>query len=324
MYRTLSKIYPKKIRKNYTDLLVYSSIKVNADRFMGFILAFDFLLSLAIAFYLAPLFHIPLLIFFAALFFIFQFIIYFWLLLKADAKARFVESILPDVLQLMASNLRAGLTTDRALLLSARPEFGPFQDEINKIGKEITMGKDIGRALLDMTKHIKSEKLAKIMLLIVSGLKSGGQLSALLEQTARNLRQERLVDSKIRASVMMYVIFIFVAVCFGAPMLFGLSSFLVEILTESLGAIQLPEDTATNLPIMFKDITITPNFVITFAVVFLITSSVLGSFILGLISKGKERDGIKFMPILIAGSLAVFFLSRFAIKNMLGGLFGFT
>ena len=145
----------------------------------------------------------------------------------------------------------------------------------------------------------------------------------MLEQTAKNLRQEYIIDSRIRANVMMYVIFIFVAVCFGAPMLFGLSSFLVEVLTKNLMAIQLPETMMTSLPISFTKVNVSSNFVILFAVIFLITSSILGAFILGLISKGRERDGIKFIPVLIVLSLTIFFLSRFAIKNLLGGLFGF-
>ena len=283
MYRFLAGIYPKKIRKDYVNLLRYSGVKLNSDKFIGFVLAFDFLFALAMAFFLGALFNMSILFSFLGIFFVFQILIYFLLLLRADTKARFVEDILPDVLQLMSSNLRAGLTTDKALLLSARPEFGPFQDEINNVGKEITLGKEISEALTDMTKHIKSERLGKTMTLVVSGLRSGGELASLLDQTARNLRQERLVDSRIRANVMMYVIFIFVAVCFGAPLLFGLSSFLVEVLTESLGGIDLPENQMGDMPINFSDISITVDFVIMFSVVFLITSSVLGSLILGLI-----------------------------------------
>lgn len=323
MYRALAKFYPKKLREGYVNLLIYSGISINADKFIGFIAVFDFLLALAMAFYLGIFFKMPFLVSFIGFFFLFQILVYFVLLLRADAKAKFVESILPDVLQLMASNLRAGLTTDKALLLSARAEFGPFQDEINQVGKEITMGKNITEALLNVTKHIKSERLSKTISLIVSGLQSGGELASLLEQTARNLRQERLVDSRIRTNVMMYVIFIFAAVGFGAPLLFGLSSFLVEVLTEKLGSIEIPETALTGaLPLNITAVKINPKFVVMFAVMFLITSSVLGSLILGLIAKGKEREGIKFMPVLIALSLFVFFFVRFAIKNLLSGLLG--
>ena len=112
----------------------------------------------------------------------------------------------------MASNLKSGLTVDRALLMSARPEFGPFEEELNIVGKEITIGKELDVALTNMTKRIKSDKLEKTIALIVSGLRSGGRLSSLLEQTAENLRRQKLVEDKVRSNVLMYLIFIFVAI----------------------------------------------------------------------------------------------------------------
>lgn len=323
MYRLLSRIYPRNIKNNYKSLLAYSAVKVSSDRFIGFILFFGFGMALAFSLMFANVFRISLLFLFLALFIAIECSVYMLLLLRADAKARFVEDILPEVLQLMSSNLRAGLTTDKALLLSARPEFGPFQDEINYVGKEITMGTDIGKALVEMSMRIRSERLQKTILLIVSGLKSGGQLASLLEQTAKNLRQQRFVDERIRANVMMYVIFIFAAIGFGAPLLFGLSSFLVEVLTKNLASIDIPQTAvATAMPMMFTEVSITPDFVLKFAITSLITNSILGSFILGLISKGKERRGLKYIPILIALTLGMFFFVRFVIKSMLSGLFG--
>jgi pilus assembly protein TadC len=321
MYRYLSKFYPTKIRDEYVALLRYSDIRINAERFIGFVGAAGFLLSLALSFYSSIFLSVSPILLFFGFFVLIQIMVYFLLMLKADGKGKFVEDILPDVLQLMASNLRAGFTTDKALLLAARPEFGPFQAEITKVGKEVTMGRDIGKALIGMTKRIKSERFSKTITLVVTGLRSGGELASLLEQTAKNLRQEMLVDNRIRANVMMYVIFIFIAVCMGAPLLFGLSSFLVQILTQSLGSVDIPADLPMESPINFTEVGITTEFVILFSVVFLITSSILGSLILGLIAKGKARDGIKFMPAIIIVSLIVFFLTRIVMKGVLGGLF---
>lgn len=324
MYRFLSKFYPEKIKKSYYRLLSYSTIKYHPDYFLGFVLFFGLGLSLAMTFYLGVFFKIYFWGTFLLLFFLMETSVYMVLLLRADAKARFVESILPDALQLMSSNLRAGLTTDRALLLSARPEFGPLQDEINMVGKEITMGKEIAHALTNMTRRIKSEKLEKTIYLIIAGLKSGGELSSLLEQAAHNIRQQRFVEERIRSNVLMYVIFIFGAVGFGAPLLFGLSSFLVQVLTVTMAEVEIPQTSlSSQLPLSFAQMSIDSNFVITFAVISLITTSILGGLVLGSISSGRERDGIKFIPVLIVLSLSVFFLVRLVIQAVLGGLFEF-
>jgi len=321
MYRFLTTLTPKKFQTSFEKLIDYSTVSINPEKFIGFSIVFGILLAITTAIYSKIFFNTPLIIIFPVILLFFYASIYFYLVLKSDAKAKFVDKILPDVLQLMASNLRAGFTTDKAFLLSARPEFGPFQKEINNVGKEITTGKEIEHALMGMTKRIRSEKLAKTVALINSGIRSGGELASLLEQTGKNLRQEEMIDSRIRASVMMYVIFIFSAVCLGSPLLFGLSSYLVEIITTNIASIVIPKEAAGSMPISFSDVAISTDFVILFSVVFLITSSIMGSFIIGLISKGKEREGIRYIPVLIALSLAVFFIIRKGIGSMLGGLF---
>jgi hypothetical protein len=185
------------------------------------------------------------------------------------------------------------------------------------------MGKDIGKALMDMTKRVKSEKLKKTMMLIQAGLSSGGELASLLEQTAENLRQQKFVEEKIRANVMMYVIFIFAAIAFGAPLLFGLSSFLVDILTNTLSTISIPDSgMASAIPISFNKVSLTTDFVLTYIYVSLATSALFGSLILGLINKGKEKYGLRFFPLLLVFSFSFFFIIRFAIRAMIGGMLG--
>lgn len=323
MYKFLANIYPKNLREKYELLIKYSDLKANPLNLMGFFISFGFGIAIMLSLFLTKLISVPLILLILIIFFLIELLIYTLLLLKADKKGKFVEEILPDFLQLMSSNLKAGLTTDRALLAASRPEFGPFRDEINKVGKEITMGRDLPSALLEMTTSIKSEKLKRTILLIISGLKSGGELSSLLEQTAANLRQQRFVEEKTKANVMMYVIFIFIAVAIGSPVLFGLSSFLVEVLTTNMASVEMPTTEVTaNLPLSFTKADISVDFVIMFSIVSLVSFSILGSLILGLISKGKERDGVKFIPVLIAISLALFFITRVVINGMLGGLFG--
>ncbi len=323
LYRLLSNFYPKNIKKRYRQLLTYSHITINPDRFMGFMIFFGLGIGIASSLFLGAFSNMNIILLFFASFFGVELLVYMTLILRADKKAKFVEEILPDALQLMASNLRAGFTIDKAILLSARPEFGPLADEINHVGKEITLGKELSDSLLKMTERIRSERLEKTMILIVSGLKSGGQLASLLEQTAKNLRHQMFVDERVRANVMMYVIFIFSAVGFASPMLFGLSSFLVEVLTKNLANLDLSQASSANLPMSFSQVAISVSFIIHFAILALIVNSVLGSLLLGMISKGKAKRGISYMPILICVSISVFFFTRFVIKNMLGGLFGF-
>src|SRR3989338_175886 len=323
MYKLFASIYPRQLKNFYTNLLIYSNINVNPDGFLGFIFLFNFLIAAILGILFGRLYDVNTWIFGIFIFVLMYLVLYLWLLVYADKKARLVDEILPDALQLMATNLRAGFTTDRALLLSARPEFGPLEYEINIVGKEITAGKPIEEALFNMTKRVQSETLSRTINLIISGIKSGGKLEDLLQQSSNELKNQKLVDKKIRTSVNMYTIFIFIAIVFGSPVLLGLSTFLVDILVSTLKNVQFSSSVAAsfNTPLAVKAINISPSFIFNFALLILITTSIMGAFIIGLISKGKEKEGIKLLPVLLGLSLLVFFLVRYGIQILTAGFF---
>ena len=320
MYKIIIHLIPKRVKSHLYTLFDYSRIKADKEKFLLYFILISLLSSLITSLLISVIFSISYIITFLIVLVILNLAFYFSFSLKADANSKFMESVLPDALQLMSSNLRAGMTTDEALLMSARPEFGIFSEEINNIGKEVALGEDMGEVLMATTEKFRSDKLKKTFSLIASGMRSGGQLTRLLDQTAQNLRKEKFLDEKIRTNVLMYVIFIFVAIAIGAPILFGLSTFLVSVLETNLNLIAAPE--TTYIPVTFSQISISTHFVLMFAIISLVTTSILGSLVLGLINKGREKDGIKFIPVLIVFTLGIFFLTRVLIGSLLGGLFG--
>lgn len=259
---------------------------------------------------LVLVFAIPFLIFFY---------FYFSIQLKRYRRIKKMEEVFSDFLQLMSSNLRAGITIDRSMLLSVREEFDPLDKEINKTGREIATGKSMETALLNMTKRIGSEKIHKTILLIISGMRAGGNLATLLEQTGRNMRGMDFIEKKAASNVLMYVIFIFVAVAVGAPALFALSTILIQTLSTLLAGIPQVESVA--IPFTLSKISVSVNFINYFALTFIIVIDVLASLVLGLVSKGEEKEGVKyFIPILII-SLVVFFTIKLSLSGVMAGLF---
>ncbi|MCD4759664.1 type II secretion system F family protein [archaeon] len=325
IYRLLARIYPKKMREAYTQTLKYLNIKINPETYLGFALLMGLLVSLGGAFIVGTFYYsrIPILLMWPVLFILVEVLIYVPLMLKVDRNAKTIETILPDALQIMSSNLKSGLTIDQALLSSARQEFGIFAKELNRIGKEVAIGVPVETALINSTKRIKSEKYRKTMELIASGLMSGGEMAKLLDQTSINLKHQSLVDEKVRSNVMMYVIFIFFAICFGSPVLYGLSSYLVEVIANIFSQIDIPS-TATSkmtLPIMqFSKASLSSEFVNTYIITSIILSCTMGSFIIGSISKGREKDGFKYLPLLLIISILVFVVVRAIISGLMGSL----
>jgi pilus assembly protein TadC len=258
----------------------------------------------------------------ALILFLAFFILYFYfkVRLAKSTRIRKMESVFPDFLQLMSSNLRAGMTIDKAMLLSVRKEFSPLDKEIEKTGRDIATGQKVELALLDMSKRISSEKINKTILLILSGIKAGGNVATLLEQTSANMRERGFVEKRAASNVLMYVIFIFLAVSVGAPLLFSLSTLLVETLTSLLSGI--PTTEATGLPFTLSTANISITFVKYFSIVFIIFTDVLASLVLGLVSKGEEKQGLRFLLPLLLISLSIFFAVRFFLADFIGGLVG--
>ncbi|MCH7850441.1 MAG: type II secretion system F family protein [Nanoarchaeota archaeon] len=239
--------------------------------------------------------------------------------LKESSRVSKMEDVFPDFLQLMSSNLRAGITIDRAMLLSAREEFYPLDKEIQKTGRDIATGKEIELSLLEMANRINSPKISKTIALIISGIKSGGDVATLLEETGSSAREKKFVEKKAASNVLMYVIFIFVAVSIGAPGLFALSNILVEVLTEIFN--NLPPIDPSAAVFTMSSINISTKFIFYFSILFIISTDILASLILGLVSKGEEKEGLKFLIPLIMLSLSVFFLIKFSLAGLVKGFF---
>ena len=110
---------------------------------------------------------------------------------------------------MVAANLSAGMPIDQALWYAVRERFGVLADEVELLARKVMGGVDLEQALMEFAKSYDSDLLHKSIILLIEGLKSGGELASLIEETASDLVQKKIVDKKVRTSVNLYVIFIF-------------------------------------------------------------------------------------------------------------------
>ncbi|MCL6089009.1 MAG: type II secretion system F family protein [Candidatus Marsarchaeota archaeon] len=248
--------------------------------------------------------------------------VYAMLVVAASKRVALIEDALPDFLNYMASNIRSGVTHDRALLLSARKEFGPLAKEVDRAAKETFTGKPLAEALLDTTTRVHSPVFSKTMRLIVEGLESGGNLADLLENTAADIRRFDAIRKEVSATALVYQLFMFAAVAIGAPLLYAVANFLVEMVSsmkERIGSGAVVGE-AANLPFAPGGAGgVSPELVFWFSLAALAISVFFGSLAAGVISKGRESEGFPYVPILLAASFGVFFVVRFALEAGLGG-----
>src|SRR3989344_1966455 len=118
----ISVILPARARAKYFKNIKEAGIKISPDEYLSRSVIYGLFFSIVIGI----IFHFIGNNIFIAFFIssvVLQIISYFWVSLKASSQVHKMENAFPDFIQLMASNLRSGMTIDRAFLLSARPEF---------------------------------------------------------------------------------------------------------------------------------------------------------------------------------------------------------
>jgi len=328
IYTPIGILFPRSISITVRRMLRQSNLRVSSDKFLGSTLFFGLTIGFIVGSIMGSYTKIPASVGFILSFGAVEFMLYLWVVLSSDSKARFVEEALPDALSLMASNIRAGLTTDKAFLMAARPEFGPLADEIKRIGKETMAGRSLTESLLKTNQNIKSKNLDRTIELIVQSIRSGGKLADLLDQTANDIRDQQMIQKEISASVLMYVFFIFIAVAVGAPLLLSMSSFLVSLLTKNLALIsaEMPSNIGMaggRMPISMMEVKIGPDFIQMYALISLISSSFFGSIAVGLILSGEEKKGIKFFPVMAIIAVALFYLGNYVLDTTLGQMMTF-
>jgi len=319
-YRFIKAILPKRYFEWLRRNLIYASIDISEEKFatlaFAYSVSFSFLIFVILQltgfgqYWYFSLLSIPLIFLLPHLF----------LILIGDKNAEFVESVLPDALQLMAANIRSGLTPDKALLFSARPEFGILEKEIRLAASKAIAGEPLEEALLSIGERIKSRLVSRTFKLIVDGMRKGGELANLLEQTSEDMREIKLLKKEISAQVGMYAIFILIATGIAAPLLFSLSSYLIQTMYSLGKSINIKgAESYTSMGFIKLSIGgVSPSFIQTYAFLMMLSSSIFGSLLVGILQAGKEKAGLKYIPLLIAANFLIFFLTQIFLGQFIG------
>lgn len=319
LYRAMPQGYKVWIKK----ILNCADFNILPEDYVGFSLIYGFLLFSAIFLTTLILRMQPLVSILAAILAsgIFEAFMHAIPLVIADNRAKFTDEILPDALNLISSNIRSGLTPDQSFLLSARPEFGPLELQIRKSAKLTLSGESIEDALRTIPENIYSKTLKRTIDLLIEGISKGGSLASLLDGLANDIRQSRILKKEVEAYVMMYAIFIFFAAGIGAPLLYGISSYLVETMQKLGNSVPIQSSfTGSSKFMTFQSIQINQSFMRIYMVSSLCITSIFGALLVGLIQEGSEKAGLKYIPILAFLSIAIYFVSRFIVITAFGTL----
>ncbi len=252
---------------------------------------------------------------------IFEVMIYATLEFKIEQRKTFVDNLLPDYLQLAGANVRSGIALDKAMVLAARPEFGYFSDDVKEMNKELYGGLTLQQSMTNLGKKYRSTQLQHTIRMMNEGIQYGGGMTDLLNQIAKDIRSQHMVQREISGQLFMYTIFIAFAALIGAPVLYALTSQMIGV-TDTVWAGILKQNPG-GLPtagISFlrpspPKITIDEYHNFALSSVILITG--FGAFIVSAISTGSVLKGLRYLPIFLIVGLGVFFV----VSALIGSIF---
>ena len=237
---------------------------------------------------------------------------------KAD-----VEDVLPDFLQLTASNINAGMTIDKALWFAVRPRFGVLAKEIETVAKETMGGADLKAALEKFASRYDSVTLRRTINMINEGIDAGGKIGELLNRIALDIQEQKSMMKDMSASVTTYVIFITFATVIAAPLLFSLSGVLIDVVAKLGGAFGGVTNAATSagLPLTFSGTGVSKTDFRIFAITSLTITSLFSAMMTSTIKKGNIQSGVSYIPIFIVTSIILYFIGLIAASKLLSLFF---
>ena len=255
--------------------------------------------------------------FFATLFIL---LVYFYLDLKIYLRTKKMEEQLPDFLQVLSANLKAGMTFERALWAAIKPRFNVLGSEMAKASKKVMTGYEVGKALTELADRYDSLMLRRTVDLIISEAESGGNVAELIDRLVDNLKETKALKDEMSASAIAYVIFISVIVIVISPLLFALSFHLLVLILNFVSNLSVAAQRGVALPFVFSKVNVNQDDFRVFSIVAILVISFFSSLIVAIVEKGDMKSGLKYIPIYVFGSMALYFFFMKVLGTLFAGI----
>jgi flagellar protein FlaJ len=125
-------------------------------------------------------------------------------------KIRKIDNRFPDFVRDLAEARRAGMTFTKAIMYSAKGNYGLLTPEIKKISMQISWGSSVDNALNSFAKRVNTKLIRRTISLIIEASRSGGNVADVLDAASKDARELKLIESERRAGMLSYVAIIYV------------------------------------------------------------------------------------------------------------------
>lgn len=118
---------------------------------------------------------------------------------RAGKRRELFAEQMNDMLQLLASSLRSGLSFSQALDSCARDSESPMSDELARIVNENRIGRDLIEAMEDTADRMKCEDFVWIAEAVAITRDSGGNLNEIIDRVAETIRERAEIRERVHA-----------------------------------------------------------------------------------------------------------------------------
>lgn len=329
LFAITASVFPKSVLDGFEKTLAEADFDVPAKKYAGFSVWASLLIGLFVFSFVWNFLPIRYSAVIAVFFFVLSLAMFYWVVsLIADSRAKKIDDVLPDALSMISANIRAGMTIENAVLVSARPEFGPLEEEIRLASTKAYGGMSMAQAFEEMAERIRSNQLKRAIRLFIEGSKLGGQMAQLLTEIARDLRELAALRREIQNATLTYTIFIVFSTLIASPVLFATSVYYAQINEKVSSKIaapgELPSAGAGFMPKFGKSAEmITSEEFYSFAVATVLVTSFFSALVLALVRQGKATAGLKQAPLFVFAAIAIFIATHFALTQFFKGFIGF-
>lgn len=146
---------------------------------------------------------------------------------------------LPYALRHMGIELKSGKGLHDTLITIKDADYGTFSKELNRVLEEVKFGKSTEDALLEMSKRVKSEGLARAVHQLIGTLRVGGNLANSLDIIAKDISFDMQIklkeySQKLNSFILIYTFIAILAPVISLIMLMASSAVMGDLISSNM------------------------------------------------------------------------------------------
>lgn len=196
----------------------------------------------------------------------------------------------------LVENVKSGTPISKSIVILKDRDYGSLSDHVKKLANQITLGLSLDRALQVFAKDTKSPVISRSVSLIAEAQRAGGRIDAIIESVSNSVNQSENIKKERRSAVfnltvqgyIIFIIFVIIMIVLQfkiLPMLTSIST------TDSQIKINQTATQDFSNPL----------------ILLLLVQAIFSGLVIGKISEGSIKEGVKHSFILTFISLLVKF-----------------